>query len=138
MPSRREILWWSPEAPSKNTTEKTSIKRSSTSNVPTPMFPKIATGSPNTIQMLKMLLPMTLPTMRSVSPRLAAVIVVTSSGKEVPNATIVRAIMRSDTPMAVAIKVAELTTSCEPTTTPTRPTMTSKMEIGRDVYSREQ
>ncbi len=75
------------------------------------MVPKIATGIPSTIQILKILLPMILPTRSSFSPRLAAVIVVTSSGSEVPKATTVRAIMRSEMPMVEAIVEAELTTS---------------------------
>ena len=75
------------------------------------MAPKTATGSPSTIQILKMLLPIMLPTRSSFSFRLAAVIVVTSSGSEVPRATTVRAIMRSDIPMVEAIIEAEFTTS---------------------------
>ena len=73
--------------------------------------PKIATGRPRTMQILKMLLPIMLPTKSSFSLRLAAVIVVTSSGREVPSATTVRAIIRSEIPIAEAMKDAELTTS---------------------------
>ena len=91
--------------------------------------PKRATGKPKTIQMLKMLLPMILPTRSSVSPRLAALIVVMSSGSEVPNATTVRAIIRSEMPMALAMVEAEFTTSSAPPTTPARPTMMSRIEM---------
>ena len=93
------------------------------------MVPKSATGSPSTIQILKMLLPMMLPTRISVSLFLAALIVVISSGKEVPSATIVRAITRSETPIDLAMKEAELTTSSAPPTTPVRPIKTSRREM---------
>ena len=62
--------------------------------------PKMRAGRPSTMQMLKMLLPMMLPTRSSVSFFLAAVMVVTSSGSEVPKAMMVSAMMRSDTPKA--------------------------------------
>ncbi len=91
--------------------------------------PKRATGKPKTIQMLKMLLPMMLPTRSSVSPRLAALIVVMSSGSEVPNATIVRAMMRSEIPIVLAIVEAESTTSSAPPTTPARPIIISSIEM---------
>ena len=64
------------------------------------MVPKMATGSPITIQILKILLPIILPTMRSVSLRRAATMVVTSSGSEVPSAMTVSAIIRSEIPIA--------------------------------------
>ena len=79
--------------------------------------------------MLKMLLPIMLPTRSSFSPRFAALMVVMSSGREVPKATIVRAIMRSETPMEAAIVEAELTTSSEPPTTPARPMRIKKREM---------
>ena len=93
------------------------------------MVPKRVTGRPRTIQILKMLLPMMLPTRSSVSFFLAALIVVMSSGREVPRATMVRAMIRSDTPTDLAIKEAELTTSSAPPTTPTRPTRTRRSEM---------
>ena len=92
--------------------------------------PKIATGSPSTIQILKMLLPIMLPTRSSFSWRRAAVMVVTSSGREVPNATTVRAIIRSEMPMALARNEAELTTNWLPATTPTSPRITKRKERG--------
>ena len=87
--------------------EPMSITISMTSKCSGEIEPKIATGTPKTIQILKILLPTMLPTSKSCSPRRAAVMVVTSSGKEVPRATTVRAIMRSETPIVVAIKEAE-------------------------------
>jgi len=92
------------------------------------MPPKIATGSPSTIQILKILLPIMLPTKSSFSWRRAAVIVVTSSGSEVPKATTVSAIIRSEIPITEAISDAEFTTSSLPPTTPTRPRMTNKKD----------
>lgn len=74
-------------------------------------MPKIAAGRPRTIQILKILLPTMLPIRSSFSLRFAAVIVVTSSGREVPIATTVKAIMRSEMPIALAMVEAELTTS---------------------------
>ena len=64
-----------------------------------------------TMQILKILLPMMLPTIRSVSLRRAATIVVTSSGKDVPNAMMVRATTLSEMPIVVAIEEALLTMS---------------------------
>lgn len=92
--------------------------------------PKMATGRPSTIQILKMLLPIIFPTRSSFSWRRAAVMVVTSSGSEVPNATTVSAMMRSEMPMAEAIVEAELTTSSLPPTTPTKPSATNKNDSG--------
>ncbi len=93
------------------------------------MAPEIATGRAKTIQILKMLLPTMLPTKRSLSPFLAAVMVVTSSGSEVPRATIEREMIRSEIPMAVAMNEAELTTSWLPATTPAKPTKISKKDL---------
>ena len=100
------------------------IMMSKSSKLPGVMVPKMATGRPRTIQMLKILLPIMLPTRSSLSWRLAAVMVVTSSGKEVPKATTVRAITRSEIPIAEAIVEAELTTSWLPATTPASPRST--------------
>ena len=85
--------------------------------------PKMAAGRPSTIQILKILLPIMLPTRSSFSCRRAAVMVVTSSGRDVPRATMVRAMMRSEIPMAEAMVDAESTTNWLPATTPTRPIM---------------
>ena len=91
--------------------------------------PKIATGRPNTIQILKMLLPTILPISNSVSPLRAALIVVTSSGREVPSATTVRAIIRSEMPILVAMLEAELTTNSLPPATPARPMKINRIEM---------
>ena len=91
--------------------------------------PETATGRARTTQILKMLLPIMFPTRRSLSPFLAAVIVVTSSGREVPRAMTVRDMMRSEIPIAVAMVEAELTTSWLPATTPASPTMTRRNDL---------
>ena len=93
------------------------------------MLPAKATGRARTIQILKMLLPTMLPTRRSDSPFLAAVIVVTSSGREVPSATILREMIRSEIPTAEAMKLAELTTSWLPAITPINPMMTRRNDL---------
>ena len=93
------------------------------------ILPAKRTGRARTMQILKMLLPTMLPTRRSDSPFLAAEMVVTSSGREVPRAMTVREMMRSEMPMVVAIVLAELTTSSLPPTTPTRPRMTKKKDL---------
>ena len=128
-PSRREILWPLLEARRRITVAPTSMMRSMTSKLSGVTVPKSATGRPRTIQMLKMLLPIILPTRSSFSPRLAALTVVMSSGREVPKATIVRAIMRSEMPIDEAMVEAELTTSSEPPTTPARPTRMRRSEM---------
>ena len=89
----------------------------------------MATGRPSTMQILKISLPMILPTKSSFSPRLAAVMVVTSSGREVPKATTVRAMMRSEMPILLAMVDAELTTSWLPATTPTSPIATKRNDL---------
>lgn len=93
------------------------------------IVPAKTTGRASTIQMLKMLLPTILPTRRSDSFLRAALIVVTSSGREVPKAITVNDIMRSEIPMLLARKEAEFTTNSLPPTTPARPTMTNKKDL---------
>ncbi len=93
------------------------------------IVPANRTGRARTIQILKMLLPTMLPTRRSHSSFLAAVMVVTSSGKDVPSAMMVSEIMRSEMPIALAINEAELTTNWLPPTTPTRPTTTKTNDL---------
>ena len=92
-------------------------------------MPKMATGSPMTMHILKILLPIILPTMRSVSLRRAATIVVTSSGSDVPMAITVSAIIRSETPMAEAMKEALFTTSWLPSTRPASPTIVIREDL---------
>ena len=129
MPSRRVILRSLLETRRRITVAPTSMMRSIISKLLGVMVPKRATGRPRTIQMLKMLLPIMLPTRSSFSPRFAALMVVMSSGREVPKATIVRAIMRSEMPIEAAIVEAELTTSSEPPTTPARPMRIKRREM---------
>ena len=111
MPSKREILWPRLASTQSNIEEIISIARSIISKLFGVMPPAKATGRAKTMQILKMLLPTILPTKRSLSFFLAAMIVVISSGNEVPRAIIVREIMRSEIPIAVAMLEAELTTS---------------------------
>ena len=85
------------------------------------IVPKIATGIPRTTQILKMLLPMILPSNKSCSPLRAETIVVTSSGSEVPKATIVKEITLSLTPINFAIFEAWSTTNLLPTIIPANP-----------------
>ena len=109
--------------------EKISIARSMISKLFGAIEPLISTGRASTTQMLKMLLPMMLPTSRSDSPFLAAVMVVTSSGSEVPMAMTVSEMMRSEMPMVLARNEAEFTTNWLPPTTPARPMMTNKNDL---------
>ena len=57
------------------------------------ILPNKATGKASTIPILKILLPTTLPIAISCSPFLAAITDVTSSGSDVPKATIVNEII---------------------------------------------
>ena len=91
--------------------------------------PVMAIGRAKTIQMLKMLLPTMLPTRRSDSPFLAAAMVVTSSGRDVPSATIVSEMMRSEIPIALAMNEAEFTTSWLPPTIPARPRIMNMIDL---------
>ena len=108
--------------------ENTNIIKSMASKLFGDILPEKATGRARTIQMLKILLPTILPISKSDSPFLAAVMVVTNSGNEVPRATIVREMIRSEIPAAPAIKDAELTTNSLPATTPTRPSTTNRKD----------
>ena len=91
--------------------------------------PAMATGRAKTIQILKMLLPTMLPTSKSDSPFLAAEIVVTNSGRDVPKAMTERDIILSEIPIAPAMKEAEFTTSSLPPTTPTKPRITNRKDL---------
>ena len=127
-PSRLVILWLVWAVNSRTTVEPISMKISIILKLSGVTVPKRATGKPRTIQILKILLPIILPTRSPVSPRLAALMVVMSSGSEVPKATTVSEMMRSVIPMVLAIVEAELTTSSAPPTTPARPTKMSRSE----------
>lgn len=98
------------------------------------MLPVMTTGSAKTMQMLKMLLPIMLPTKRSDLPRLAAVMVVTNSGRDVPIAMMVSEMMRSERPMVLAMVDAEFTTNWLPPITPVRPRITRRKDLPM-VYS---
>ncbi len=93
------------------------------------MPPEMAMGSASTIQILNILLPTILPTSKSDSPFLAAVIVVTSSGKEVPRAIMDSEIILSEMPIVVAMIEAELTTSSLPPTIPARPIIVRRKDL---------
>ncbi len=75
--------------------------------------------------MLKVLLPTTLPTAMSRSPRSVATIDVATSGSEVPAATIVRPMTRSETPSARANPVAASTSQSAPRISSASPATTS-------------
>ena len=125
----RVILWSRRARKQSKTEEITSMVRSITSKLLGVMPPAKATGKARTMQMLKILLPTILPTSKSLSPFLAAMTVVTSSGKEVPRAIIVSEMMRSEIPIVVAMVEAEFTTSWLPPTTPTKPKITKKKDL---------
>lgn len=79
-------------------------------------------ATPTTAKVLKILEPMTLPAISS-SPFLAAMMDDTSSGRLVPTATMVKPMMTSDKPMAVAILTAPHTIMRELKTSTTKPPM---------------
>ena len=76
---------------------------------------------------LKILEPTTFPRAMSLSPFLAATIEVTSSGREVPTATMVRPIRASLRPKALAISFAPFTVISPPIIIPASPTRESKI-----------
>jgi len=73
------------------------------------------------IPILKILLPIILPTIMSCSFLIAAIIVVESSGSDVPIATAVILITSSLIPTTLAIKIAESTTNLAPIISATSP-----------------
>ena len=78
-----------------------------------------------TAAMLKMFEPTMLPTAMSACLRAAATIAVTSSGSDVPTATMVRPISSVLAPSTPDRYVAESTIALPPTPSPTAPTATS-------------
>ncbi len=110
-PSRRVIFCLFLASKQSSSDEKISMTRSMVSKFFGVIGPAKTTGNAKTMQILKMLLPTMLPTRRSDSPFLAAVMVVTSSGSDVPIAMTVREMIRSEMPIALAINDDELTTS---------------------------
>ena len=83
--------------------------------------------NPVTNKMLNMLLPTMLPMARPVFPLRAAVTDVTNSGRDVPKATMVSAIMRWLTPRSSAISLAPYTMHLLPKTIIARPRMVQKI-----------
>lgn len=128
-PSRREMNLSRKVKRTRRTAERTSMTRSRSWKLSGVMVPKMTIGMPMTIQILKILLPMILPTMRSVSLWRAATMVVTSSGREVPRAMMVRAMMRSEIPIPWAISEALFTTSWLPATRQTRPMRARRKDL---------
>lgn len=84
---------------------------------------------PRIQKILKIFEPTILPTAISFCPFRAATIDVISSGIDVPMATIVRPITRSETPNNCAILTAPSTNIFHPTMSPTRPSTMSPIEI---------
>ena len=97
--------------------------RTSRSRLPIPPNGRgrIVALHPSTRNMLKMLLPITLPRAMLGLPFTAAVIDVASSGSDVPAATIVKPIMASLTPSPDAIPDAPLTNRSPPIISPASP-----------------
>ena len=85
-------------------------------------LPYIATGKPSTIHILNMLLPIIFPTKISCSFFIADIIDVTSSGNDVPNATIVNAITIFGTLKFSASEDAPSTNMSAPLINNTNPT----------------
>jgi hypothetical protein len=77
--------------------------------------------TPSTPRMLKVLLPMTLPTAMSRSPRSVAMSEVATSGREVPAATMVRPITISLRPRTLAKAHRGITSQLAPSTSSTSP-----------------
>ncbi len=78
--------------------------------------------------MLAMLLPTTLPTARSRSPRRTAMTETASSGREVPTATTVRPTTRLLTPIAEATLTAPSTSREAPATSSPTPAATKNTD----------
>ena len=90
----------------------------------------IALLAPSTNRILKMFDPITLPITSWFSPFLKAVIDVTSSGKDVPIATIVKPTNVSLIPSAIAIAEALSTTKSPPIMIPARPMIINMILFG--------
>ena len=103
------------------------IIKSNLAKLFTIISPKSNTGIPKTIAILKILLPIILPTSKSVSRFKAATIDVTNSGSDVPRAIIVKEIILSLTPNFLAIVVAEETTNSLPNIIAPKPIITNKI-----------
>ena len=88
--------------------------------------------APSTNKILKMFEPITLPITIWFSPFFKAVSEVTSSGKEVPIATIVKPTNVSLIPSAIAISEALFTTKSPPRIMPARPMRIKSILFGSD------
>ena len=75
-----------------------------------------------------------MPTAISVSPFLAAAILVTNSGRDVPIATMVRPMSVWLTPKEAAMALALSTTSCPPKITAASPINANKIPLGREGF----
>ena len=92
-----------------------------------------AAAIPSTNSMLNILEPTTLPTARSFSPFFDATMDVTSSGSDVPKATIVSPISVSVIPSERAISVALSTTKSPPSAIAVSPAIMKKRHFGTDI-----
>ena len=99
---------------------------------PTEIWFKAIRISIKTKSMLKMFEPITLPKAKSASFFFAATTLVTSSGRDVPTATIVKPIRLSLIPKLEAIIFAFVTTKSPPKTTPKIPIRMKIMLFGRE------
>ena len=90
---------------------------------------------PATKSMLNILLPTMLPMAISVCPFFAAVHDVTSSGRDVPNATMVSPISLSVMPNLPAIYDAAFTVKLLPTTTSANPMIMNNISLGALSFS---
>ena len=89
----------------------------------------IVAVQPSTRNILKILLPMTLPSAMPVLPFSAAVTEVASSGSDVPAATMVRPITASLTPSPAAMPEAPATKRSPPYISPARPPMIQSVDF---------
>ncbi|MNY15525.1 hypothetical protein D3C86_1487440 [compost metagenome] len=90
----------------------------------------ISAVTPSTPRRLNRLLPITLPTAISRSPRNAAINEVASSGREVLTATMVKPMIRSDKPRSVATTTAAPSNKCPAyTSIPSPATISSRLVI---------
>ena len=84
---------------------------------------------PRTKLKLNMLDPSTLPSASSERPFLAAIILVTSSGNDVPRATANKEIKAFEIPKITAILMAESTNKCPPKGSSAQPNIKVKKDI---------
>lgn len=85
--------------------------------------------NPRIINKLKLLLPIIFPRTMSENPCTEAIVLTTNSGAEVPNATIVKPMTRSDTLYFLAKAEAPLTSQFAPRIKEINPATTNKIGI---------